>query len=60
LGVYKHFEEDIKGSIEKDKQANFVVLDSNPFKISTVKIKNIKVLQATNDDKTVYVYVYEI
>jgi predicted amidohydrolase YtcJ len=54
--AYQHFEEDIKGSIEKGKQADFVVLDSNPLKIPTVKIKDIKVLQTINDDKTIYVY----
>jgi predicted amidohydrolase YtcJ len=53
-GAYQHFEEDIKGSIEKGKQADFVVLDSNPLKIPTRKIKDIKVLQTINDDKLIY------
>jgi len=53
-GAYQHFEEHIKGSIEVGKQADFVVLDSNPLKIPTVKIKDIKVLKTINDDKTIY------
>jgi predicted amidohydrolase YtcJ len=55
-GAYQHFEEHIKGSIEKGKQADFVVLDSNPLKIPTYKIKDIKVLQTINDDKTIYLH----
>ncbi|AUC16287.1 metal-dependent hydrolase [Tenacibaculum sp. SZ-18] len=31
------------GSLEKGKKANFVILDSNPFKIDPIKIKDIKV-----------------
>jgi len=31
------------GSIEKDKTANFTLLDANPFTINTMKIKDIKV-----------------
>lgn len=55
-GAYQHFEEHIKGSIKKGKQADFVVLDSNPLKIPTIEIKDIKVLQTINDDKTIYLY----
>jgi predicted amidohydrolase YtcJ len=55
-GAYQHFEEHIKGSIKKGKQADFVVLDSNPLKIPTIEIKDIKVLQTINDDKTIYSY----
>ncbi|MFT6906863.1 MAG: putative amidohydrolase YtcJ, partial [Oleiphilaceae bacterium] len=55
-GAYQHFEEHIKGSIEKGKQADFVVLDGNPLKIPTIKIKDIKVLKTINDDKTIYSY----
>ncbi len=54
LGAYQHFEEHIKGSIEKGKQADFVVLDRTPLKIPTIEIKDIKVLQTINDDKSIY------
>ena len=53
-GAYQHFEEHMKGSIEVGKQADFVVLDSNPLKIPRVKIKDIKVLKTINDDKTIF------
>ena len=52
--AYQHFEEDIKGSIKEGKQADFVVLDTDPLSIPASNIKNIVVLQTINDDKTIY------
>ena len=52
--AYQHFEEDIKGSIEPGKQADFVVLDNDPTRISPLKIKDIKVLMTINDDKVIF------
>ena len=41
--AWQGFEEDIKGSIEVGKLADFVVLDKNPLQIDPLKIKDIKV-----------------
>ena len=43
-GAYASFEENLKGRIEKDMLADFVVLDSDPFAVDAQKIKDIKVL----------------
>lgn len=52
--AYQHFEEDSKGSIEKGKQADFVILDKDPLSISSESIKDIIVLQTINNDRTIY------
>lgn len=52
--AYQHFEEDSKGSIEKGKQADFVILDKDPLNISSKNIKDIIVLQTINNDRTIY------
>ena len=52
--AYQHFEEDIKGSITKGKQADFVILDKDPLGIPSRDIKDIIVLQTINDDRTIY------
>lgn len=41
--AYGSFEEDAKGSIEKDKLADLVVLSQDPYKITPQQIKDIKV-----------------
>lgn len=52
--AYQHYEEDLKGSIEKGKQADFVILDKDPLTISSDKIKDIIVLQTINNDRTIF------
>ena len=52
--AYQHFEEDIKGSIEIGKQADFVVLDKNPLTIPTTNLKDIQIVQTINDDEVIY------
>ncbi|MDN6291543.1 MAG: amidohydrolase [Tetragenococcus halophilus] len=52
--AYEFFEEDRKGSLEKGKLADFVVLDKNPLKVEPVKIKKIQVLQTIKEGNTVY------
>lgn len=41
--AYGSFEEDIKGSIEKDKLADLIVLSKDPFKTAPEQIKQIQV-----------------
>ena len=42
--AYQHFEDDIKGTIEVGKQADFVVLSEDPLSIHPEKLLNIKVV----------------
>ena len=44
-GSYAVFEEDIKGSIEVGKYADFIVLDSDPRDVPADKIKEVRVLE---------------
>jgi len=53
--AYQHFEEDIKGSLEVGKQADMVILDSDPLSISASKIKDIRVLETINNGRSIYV-----
>lgn len=48
-GAYATFEEDTRGTIEVGKQADFIVLDKNPFKIPRNEIKNLQVLETYID-----------
>jgi predicted amidohydrolase YtcJ len=55
--AYQYFEENIKGSIEIGKQADFVILSADPLTIDPLNIADIKVLQTINDGHTVYLHV---
>ena len=44
-GAYASFEEDLKGSLEEGKLADFVILDQNLLLIDPVTIKDVKVLE---------------
>ncbi|WP_255264033.1 amidohydrolase family protein [Peribacillus butanolivorans] len=52
--AWQNFEENEKGSIEKGKFADFVVLEENPLTIDPIKIKEIKVLKTIVNDKVIY------
>ncbi len=53
-GAYEYFEENSKGSIEKGKIADFVVLSDDLLTVNPDKIKDIKVLETIKEGKTIY------
>lgn len=55
--AYQYSEDDIKGTLEKGKLADIVILDKNPLKVNPMEIKNIQVLQTLKEGNTVYMKV---
>lgn len=53
-GAYGNKEEHIKGTIEQGKIADFVVLEKNPLKIESSKIKDIRILMTIKNGKVIY------
>ena len=52
--AYQYFEEDIKGSIETGKQADFLILNENPIEVEPDKIKDIIVLETIKNGEVIY------
>jgi hypothetical protein len=52
--AYQYFEEDKKGTLEKGKLADLVILDNNPLKIDQMKIRDIQVLETIKEGNTIY------
>lgn len=52
--AYQYFEEDKKGSLTEGKQADLVILDSNPIAVDPKTIKDIKVLETIAHGKTIF------
>lgn len=50
----QYHEEDRKGSIEKGKQANFTILEKDPFLSDVDEIETIQVTQTIVDGNTIY------
>ncbi len=52
--AYQYFEEKEKGSIEKGKLADLIVIDRNPLEIDTSSLGEIKVLKTIKDGNIVF------
>ena len=52
--AYQYFEEDQKGTLSVGKLADMVILDQNPLKVETMKIKDIQVLETIKEGKTIF------
>lgn len=52
--AYAYFEEENKGTIEVGKEADFVILDGNPFTIDKMSIKDIVILETIKNGETLY------
>ncbi len=53
-GAYASFEEDLKGSLEAGKLADFVVLEKDPHEVNPDEIVNIKILKTVLGGKTTF------
>ena len=52
--AYQYFEDKDKGTLEKGKLADFVVLDHDPLKVPSQKIKDIKILATYKEGRLIY------
>ena len=52
--AYQHFEEKEKGTLEKGKLADMVILDKNPLKVAPDAIKDIQVVETIKEGQTVF------
>lgn len=52
--AYQHFEEKTKGTLEKGKIADLVLLNNNPLKVTLEEVKDIVVLETIKEGETVF------
>ncbi len=52
--AYQHFEENEKGTLEKGKLADMVILDKNPLKVEPDAIKDIQVVETIKEGLTIF------
>ena len=52
--AYQYHEENSKGSIEKGKKANFVILEKNPLEVELSELENIQVVETIVDGVTIF------
>ena len=50
----QYFEEDLRGSIAKNKKADFVILSENPLKVDPEKLDKIKIVKTVKNGKEIY------
>ncbi|MGL5381616.1 amidohydrolase [Clostridium sp.] len=53
-GAYQYFEENLKGTIEVGKLADFVILDKNPLEIPSNELKKLVVLETIKEGISIY------
>jgi predicted amidohydrolase YtcJ len=52
--AWQHFEENHKGSIERGKLADFVILSDNPMSVAPDKLAGLEVRVTIKEDKVIY------
>ena len=52
--AYASYEEDIKGTLEAGKLADFIILEKNPFEVTGLAMKDIAILETCLAGKAVY------
>lgn len=52
--AYEFFDEDIKGTLEVGKLADFVILGKDPLTVDPMEIKEIEVVETIKEGKTVF------
>ena len=52
--AYQYFEENTKGSITQDKQADLVILERNPLLSNPGTIKDIAIIETFSHGRSVY------
>ena len=52
--AYQYFEEEEKGTIEKGKKADFVILSEDPLETEPEKLTSIQVLMTVKENEVVY------
>jgi len=52
--AYQHQQEEVKGTLEVGKLADFVVLDQDPLTVQVDDIKDIKVVETIKEGSTIY------
>lgn len=52
--AYQYFEEQTKGTIAKDKRADFVILSGNPLEGDPMEIDKLTVIETIKDGVSIY------